>query len=342
MTESSTQPSPPPFARDPDAPRVVAAEVVSAEWLTPRWRRLVIDTKEGYQYLKPHFEVEDGLAAAFHMAFFFPVTKEKAENWPRISGAFAQFFDVDPGLYNDPDVELCSRRMYTVRPVDGDLQQLEMNFAIHGDGLAMEWSQEAKPGSLLLMDMGARVVDVDHFPIKNNYVLLGDETSFPSIATMLERLPSTAKISICLEAGDADDEWTFPEHPNAEITWVHRGDQAPGTTSFMIDYCQQFDFPADGDFHVWAACEGGQIYKLRKFLRGELKMQRGQYELMGYWRRGVRTEKLLEVESDHVNARLAQGLTPFERDPDDDQPTKTPLERIDIDGSELGVPGLDE
>lgn len=324
-------------------PRTVTAEVVSAEWLSKHWRRLVIDTKDGYEHLKPFFDRQvDGIAGSYHVAFFFPVTREKAKHWPRLSGEFAKFFDVDASLYGDPDVELCSRRMYTVRPVDGDIHRLEMNFAIHGDGLAMEWSQEAAPGSLLLMDMGDRVLDIDTFPQRGTYLLMGDDSALPSIASQLERLPSTAKVFVCLEVGDADDEWTLPPHPNATVQWLHRGDEEPGGSSFMIDCCKNFAWPADNDFHIWAAAEGGQIYKLRKYLRGEVGLQRGQYELMGYWRRGVRIEKLLAMEGEHVNARLAAGLSPFDIDPDTDQLTKTPLELIDVEGTELGVPALDD
>ena len=70
---------------------------------------------------------------------------------------------------------------------------------------------------------------------------------------MANSVKSHTAIVASFEAGDADDEWTFPTHGNEKIECVHRGDQPPGTSTFLIDYCKNFDWPAEGDFHVWAA-----------------------------------------------------------------------------------------
>lgn len=317
-------------------PRATLTEVVQVENPGPRWRRIVIDTKDAEPVLTPFFErtIDDGLLGAYHVAFYFPVRKDEAVNWPRLSGKFAEMSEVDPALYNDPDVELVSRRKFTVRPVDGGWRHLELNFAVHEtDGLALNWAKQAEVGMPLLVDLGTRVVDADEFPLVNNYVLLGDETSVPSIATMLERLPAGSTAHVCIEVTDGDDEWPFETDAKATIQWLHRGDQEAGTTEFLLDFAKSFDWPDPDDLYVWVASEGRQVGALRKYIRGTVGLVRGQYELNGYWRRGVRTERILAHESKTMNERLAAGLTPFERDQDETDQVrhKHPHEILDLD-----------
>lgn len=314
-------------------PRTVTAEVLHVEKLTPGWRRVIIDASDAYPYLQRFLErtVDGAVIGAFHMALFFPVRREQAANYPRLSGPFATIFDVDPSLYHDHEVEVVSRRMYTIRPVDSDWHHMELNFALHGDGIATSWAQTAQAGMPLLIDMGDRVVDTDEFPLVGTYLLMGDEPSMPSIATMLQRLPSTSRIVVFIEVQGSQDQWVFETNGNATIEWIHRGDQESGTTDFLTECCDRFDWPADGDVHVWAAAEGRRIYALRKHVREVVGLERGQYQLMGYWRRGIRTERVLEIEGQSVNARLAAGLSPFEIPADSDQDNKTPYELLEHD-----------
>lgn len=322
---------------EPVSPRTVKAEVLHVENLTSRWRRVVIDAQEAQPFLEPHFEREvDGqFRVAFHIGFFFPVRIGDAEDWTRLSGPFVERFLVDGSQYDDPQIDRVTRRVLTVRPVDGSWRHLELNFADHGDGLALGWAKRTEVGDHLLIDMGGRVATVDRFPVVGTYVLLGDETSLPTMATMLERLPAESSAFVCAEVTDDGDHWDLPSPATTTIDWVHRGDAAAGTTDFLIDYCRAFDWPK-GDAHLWAAAEGQQIRDLRKVVRGDLGFVPGEYELMGYWRRGVRTEQLIDIEAGAVNGAIEAGEDPFAglmrlRPAESDQPHRTPYENFDID-----------
>jgi NADPH-dependent ferric siderophore reductase len=318
-------------------PTPFIAEVVHAESLSTGWRRVVLDMEGAFPRLQPHLErvVENGLLGAFHMGFYFPVDRTRAATWPRMSGMFADFFDGDASLYGDPDIEIVGRRLYTIRPVEGDWRRMELNFVMHGDGLASNWAAAATVGSPLIANLGFgdRVMDIDELPAVQTYVLLGDETCVPTVATMLERLPAGCDVFVCIEVGGPEDEWTFETKANATIQWIHRDAEA-GTTDYLRTYCENFAWPANGSVHVWAGAEGRQIYALRKQLREEVGLQRGQYQLLGFWRRGIATEQVLALESDMVAEGLAAGK-PFAQilrgaDPDQDQPNKTPFELLDV------------
>lgn len=288
----------------------VLTKVVHAEDLTSRWRRIVIDASAVYERLLPYFEqqVDGAVVGAFHLWFYFPVFRADAATMPRISGKFAEMFAVDASVYGDPDVELLSRRMYTVRPADGDWRHLELNFAVHEhDGRGSNWAKQATVGTPLVMDTGGRVMDVDELPLGPTLLLLGDETGLPSIATMLERLPTGTDVRVHLEVADGDHEWPLTTEANATIEWAHRNGAEMGTTDFMRKYCETFAWP--DDVYVWAAGEAREIYALRQHLRQTNGMTRENYKLMAFWRRGTSADRVLEVEGNLVNEGIAAGKT---------------------------------
>lgn len=312
--------------------------VLEATSLSSRWRRIVIDASAAHPLLISHFErqIENGFLGAFHLWFYFPVTRADAVRMPRMTGRFAEMFDVDPSIYGDPDVEVLSRRMYTVRPVDGDWHHLELNFAVHdNDGRGSNWAKQATAGSPLVMDTGGRVMDVDQLPGDATLILLGDETVVPTVASMLGRAPAGTNAFVHIEVADAEHEWKFETEADATVEYIHRGDAEMGATDFMIDYCDRFDWP-DGPVYVFAGAEGRQVYALRKHLRETRGLNRDNYSLMGYWRRNASTDRILEVEANIVNEALANGGTMQESlaaqgRTGDDQLHKTPFEYMPVD-----------
>lgn len=316
----------------------ILTPVIEATSLSSRWRRIVIDASEVYPLLLPHFErqIEGKFLGAFHLWFYFPVTRADAVRMPRMTGKFAEMFEVDPSIYGDPDVEVLSRRMYTVRSVDGDWRHLELNFAVHdNDGRGSNWARQASAGSPLVMDTGGRVMDADEIPTDATLILLGDETVVPTVASMLERAPAGMKVFVCIEVADDEHEWTFETEADVTVEWIHRGDAEMGTTDFMIEYCDRFAWP-DGPVYVFAGAEGRQVYALRKHLRETRGLSRDNYSLMGYWRRNASTDRILEVEANIVNDALASGgtmqasLAAHGRS-GDDQLHKTPFEYMPVD-----------
>lgn len=319
----------------PVSPRHVLGEVVGIDdSLGRRWRRLVIDSKDAHPVLLPHFEraVDEGLLGAFNIGFFFPVHVGEAPEWPVVTGPFVDAIMANPALFHDESVERVTRRKFTVRDGGDDWRLLELNIALLGHGLAMNWAAHARVGDSVVIDLGGRVADAYHLPPVGTYVLLGDETAVPSIATILERLPAGARVLVAIEVTDADDEWALPTAADATIEWIHRGDAEPGTTDFLLDYCAKLDWPVD-DVHVWAAAEGLQIRALRAYLRTRMGLQKGQFQLLGYWRRGVTTEQLITVEAEAVNGAAAAGEPLFSRlsqlrPTDQGQDNTTPYENL--------------
>ncbi|MET0796790.1 MAG: siderophore-interacting protein [Rhodococcus sp. (in: high G+C Gram-positive bacteria)] len=82
-------------------------------------------------------------------------------------------------------------RAYTVRRYDPRTRELEVDFVVHGSGVATAWARGAGPGDRMHI-AGPSVSqglpeDCEHL------LVVGDETALPAIARLLEGLPADAR-----------------------------------------------------------------------------------------------------------------------------------------------------
>lgn len=71
------------------------------------------------------------------------------------------------------------------------------------------------------------------------------------------------------EVADAREEQELATAAGADITWLHRGDAAAGTTRTLAGAVREVQ-PRDGDFCTWMAGEASSIQDVRRYLRDEL------------------------------------------------------------------------
>lgn len=184
-------------------------------------------------------------------------------------------------------------RTYTLRSVNPQEGELAIDFVHHGDaGLAGPWAAAAKAGDelALLGPSGA------YAPVSNAkwHLLVGDESAIPAISNALERMPFDATVKVVVEVGSADDEQKLTTPPDAEITWLHRGEAMPGSTDLLFDYVKVMDFPS-GNVQVFAHGEGQVIMKkIRPHLLEERCVPRENVSISGYWRQGRTEEEFRE------------------------------------------------
>ncbi|HEY9065322.1 MAG TPA: siderophore-interacting protein, partial [Burkholderiaceae bacterium] len=74
-------------------------------------------------------------------------------------------------------------RDYTPRRVDTAACELDIEFALHGDGPAATWAAQARPGdrATIAGPRGSFVVPLDY----DWHLLIGDETALPAVARRL-------------------------------------------------------------------------------------------------------------------------------------------------------------
>lgn len=175
-------------------------------------------------------------------------------------------------------------RTYTVRWVDAAVQELAIDFVIHGDeGLAGPWAANAQPGdSLTITGPGGAY---NPAPDADWYLFAGDEAALPAIAAVLESLPPEATGLAFLEV-DSDAEIQQLAAPEGvDVTWLPRNGAPAGTTDLLVSAVAHAEWPA-GRVDVFAHGERGYMKALRDVFFVQRGLQRSQVSLSGYWAKG--------------------------------------------------------
>ncbi len=242
-------------------------QVARAELLTPRMRRI---TLAGEQL--------DGFTSAGagdHVKLFFPAPGQIQPILPTLQ-------DGKP-TYPEGTIRPAMRD-YTPRRYDPQTRELTIDFVLHGDGPATAWAAQAEPGQWLGIGgpRGSLLTPDDY----DTYLLAGDETALPAISRHLEELRPGVRALVLLEVADAAEERHLPTAANATIIWLHRNNQAPGTTTLLEDALRALQLP-EGDTYAWIGAELETARRLRRHLAEEEGFAREQIRAAGYWRLGL-------------------------------------------------------
>jgi NADPH-dependent ferric siderophore reductase len=176
-------------------------------------------------------------------------------------------------------------REYTVRRYDADLAELDIDFALHEGGFASDWAQAVTPGTRIHVagPPGGVIVPWTY----DRYLLAGDITALPAIARWLEMLPEAAAGWAFIEIADASQEIELAVPEGVEVRWLHRGD-VPAGHSDLLEQAVRSVTVAEGErVYAWISGEATSLKPLRKIVRDDLKLDKGDYLITGYWKRGV-------------------------------------------------------
>ncbi|WP_267242295.1 siderophore-interacting protein [Streptomyces sp. PR69] len=176
-------------------------------------------------------------------------------------------------------------REYTVRRHDPVAGEIDIDFALHENGLASDWACAVEPGTVVHVAGPPGGLIVPH--AYDRYVLAGDITALPAIARRLEELPRTARGWAFVEVADAGQEIELSAPEGFEVHWLHRGDRPAGAGDALARAVTAVAVPAGERVFVWAAGEAGQLKPLRRWVRDDLRLERADHDITGYWKRGV-------------------------------------------------------
>ncbi|WP_353809332.1 siderophore-interacting protein [Agromyces sp. SYSU T00194] len=212
-------------------------------------------------------------------------------------------------------------RTYTIRAVRQELAEVDVDFALHGDGgPASRWARHATVGDPMVLvgpdDLSTgRALGIDWRPGDVDTVLLaGDETAAPAICAILESLPAEARGCAFLEVPTPEDVLDVVAPAGVDVRWLPRaagarhgsrlvpsvrdaaarimiaGGAHDEVTDVDVDRELLWDVPEgrslDGGIYAWLAGEASVIKALRRYLVGEAGLDRRRVAFMGYWRLG--------------------------------------------------------
>ncbi|WP_239642538.1 siderophore-interacting protein [Microbacterium sp. B19] len=219
-----------------------------------------------------------------------------------------------------PDDERMPFRTYTVRRIDPESLELDIDFVLHHDaGPAGAWprSPRSRPGSSCGTRRAERGVGTGHrLPPRHaqRLLLAGDETAAPAICAILEGLGSGCVVDAFIEVPTDDDALLV--RTDARVRWLARDDRPHGEAlieaveawtaasgdvlaraaaprpqqldDIDVDVDLLWDSPADaeGEFYAWIAGESQTVKVLRRLLVQGCGVDRKRVAFMGYWRMG--------------------------------------------------------
>ncbi|NMO53254.1 siderophore-interacting protein [Actinoplanes sp. TBRC 11911] len=246
---------------------ITEAVVTRVEALTPHMVRVVI-TGDALR------RIECGAYTDHYIKALFA---------PRPDQSYPEPFDLGRIRETLPPEQWPVVRTYTVRRWLPEVPEMWLDFVVHGDeGVAGPWAANARPGDRFrFMGPGGNYAPE---PASDWHLLAGDEAALPAIATALERMPAGAPVKAYIEVAGPDEEQKLDCPPDAEITWLHRGDRPVGAA--LIDAVRGMAFPG-GRMQAFVHGEANFVKNLRGFLRNDLAIPRDQLSISGYWRRGL-------------------------------------------------------
>ncbi|MGQ0839187.1 siderophore-interacting protein [Actinokineospora sp.] len=170
-------------------------------------------------------------------------------------------------------------RTYTVRRHDPVTNEVDFDFVLHGDsGPASAWAERVGVGDELIFVGPSPAYQPD--PAADWYLLAGDETALPAIASILRVLPEDKRALAFVEIADAAEEQPVPG-----ITWLHRGGVPAGECTVLVDTIRAAELPG-GLPEVWMAGERAAMLAVRAHLLDERGFPRQRVRPTTYWRLG--------------------------------------------------------
>lgn len=249
MTDAAQNTGRPVRRRGP--PRLTTVNAVNQ--VTPKLIRITVagDELEGFGPPKP----------GAHIKLFFPAP---ASDW-------------NP---KDPDAPRPPSRTYTPLRYNAAARSMDIEFVMHGTGLASGWAEQAKVGDTVYLAGPGGGYDMPQDI--QSIVLVADETAMPAAGMVLEALPPTCKVTALCEIPDAAEERPLSPVRASSPIWLHRnGAQAGTLLERAVAECR----PGE-QAYWWIACEASAMRRIRAHLLKERVVQTSHVHTRGYWRLG--------------------------------------------------------
>jgi NADPH-dependent ferric siderophore reductase len=199
-------------------------------------------------------------------------------------------------------------RTFTVRRFDPATFELDIDVALH-NGPAAAWALRAQPGDEL--GISGPTGGYDAAARDARHVLIGDEAALPAIATILERLPSTARADVLAETRDADGELPLDSAAEMRVTWLHGNGHGP--TARLVEAVHQYAWDSE-DVQVWAAGEALAMRAIRRHLRDQLGLPHERFQVVGYWRDRLSEDQAIDAHYAAQEAARRAGASEHEID----------------------------
>ena len=184
---------------------------------------------------------------------------------------------VIPGQGQIPASQESVMRDYTPHWFDLREGLIEIDFFLHGDGVASNWAKRAQINDSLYIG-GPRASYKVPYDF-DGYILIGDETSIPSTERRLRELPNDATVLVFIEARQLENKREFLSISNkVSVCWVHKTTKS--TELFKV--LSEAKIPK-GDVFAWIATESSLARSIKDFMVNQKGLKSEWIKASGYW-----------------------------------------------------------
>lgn len=242
-------------------------QVVRTQAVSPQLLRVTLSGEDLRGFVSASFDD--------HVKVFFPEPGQDRPVLPTVG---------PEGISMPPGVPRPAARDYTPRRYDAHVNELDIEFVLHGDGPASTWAAQARPGQFIGVGgpRGSFVVPTAF----DWHLLIGDDTALPAIARRIEELPASARVIALIEVADAGAQIPLPVRDGLSVRWLHRDGAPAGDPVALERAVRQVALPA-GEGYVWAAAESAAAKAVRRVLVEERGIAKTRIRASSYWKRGA-------------------------------------------------------
>lgn len=228
-------------------------QLLAREQISPGFIRLTVGGPELQGFVSAGFDD--------HSKLILPQAGQEKPNLPQI-------------IDGRPHIEGARPEMRDYTPINYDATRntLQLEFAVHGTGPAVEWARSAPLGQWLGLagPRGSLVIPAD----LDWHVLLGDESAMPAIERRLAELPVGSRAIVRVQA-NAVDQRAWRSAAELDLQWV----------TSLADAADALQLP-EGDGFVWAAGENRVMADLRKRILAKPGANLKRMRIASYWKLG--------------------------------------------------------
>jgi NADPH-dependent ferric siderophore reductase len=251
--------------------RMITAGVVRSQRISENFLRLTVGGPE-----LADFDYQ-GWDQCFRL--FFPRPGQTELRMPTSSGNgwIAQY-------YLMPTKTKPTVRNYTVRAFRPELNELDIDFVVHGDGPAASWAAAARPGDPVgLFDEGTM-----YSPnLSAEWQLLAaDESGLPAAAAIAEQTPGTLPTLLLAEVPADADILPIAVGGHVTVRWFPRNEPSLIPGSLLLKELLHADLPGVGRGSVLLVGESSFATGVRRHLVNTLQVPKPDITFFGYWKHG--------------------------------------------------------
>lgn len=186
-------------------------------------------------------------------------------------------------------------RAITIRRLDPDNEELDLEFVMHGEGIAARWAAQATPGQHVNIG-GPRTSKVLEGTF-DSYLFIGDATALPAIGRYIESLPAGSRVTVVAEVESPEDALTWSTASDVDVTttWLPHQHTGPDRSDSLEAAVHALPRPAAPCF-IFCAGESARVRQLRRQVIADWNIDKRHLSFAGYWKRDDDTEEYFVEE----------------------------------------------